>query len=134
MKVDEGVWPQLGQDGYFLCGQYRGEVYEEVVSEGVVSSPFKENNLFDMRVVKADYLDQQLVLRSVPIFLLGSAIENCNRISKMKNEEYEAVKVWTVGKDMGFTRSGQENIVISRLQSLEARENGKLRNNEGRSV
>ena len=64
-----------------------------------------------------DYLDQQRVLRLVPILSSNSGTENCNRIFKMKNEEYEAVIVWRVGKDMGYTCSGQEDIVISRLQS-----------------
>jgi len=35
----------------------------------------------------------------------------------MKNKKYEAIRVWKVGKDMGYTHSGQEDIVISRLQS-----------------
>jgi len=133
LKVDVGVRSQLGQDGSFLCEQLWGEVQEEVEGEGAVSSPFKENNLVDVRVVQVDYLDQQPVLRSVPTLLSNSATQNCNKIFKMKNKEYEAIKVWRVGKDMSYTRSGQEDIVISRLQSQEARDCGYLRN-RGRLV
>jgi len=116
LKVDEGVRPQLGQMVLFYVGNTgeRYKVHHEVVGEGVVSFPFKTNNLVVVRVVQADYLVQQPVLRSVPIFLSDSAIENCNRIFEMKNKEYEVLKVWRVGKDMGFTCFGQENIVISR--------------------
>ncbi|KAK7342122.1 hypothetical protein VNO80_25065 [Phaseolus coccineus] len=41
LKVDEGVRSQLGHDGSFLCCLHKGEVQEEVVGEGVVSSPFE---------------------------------------------------------------------------------------------
>lgn len=64
------------------------------------------------------------------MFLSGSAIENCNRIYKLKNKEYEVVRVWKSSKEMGFSRSSQEDIVISRLQSLEDRDGRNLRKNK----
>jgi len=51
MKVDEGVWSQLGHDGSYLCCQHKGEEQEEVVGVGTVSSSFEEKNLVDVRVV-----------------------------------------------------------------------------------
>ncbi|KAK7335971.1 hypothetical protein VNO80_28139 [Phaseolus coccineus] len=123
MEVEERVWSSfdcLGHEDFLICRQHKGEVQEVVGREGVAKkvrmgsversrlfsgpklafSPFEESNLVDVRVVQADYLVQQLALRSVPIFLSNGANENCNRIYRMKNEELEAVKGWKVGEEL----------------------------------
>jgi len=94
-------------------------------------SPFEDCNLVDVRVVYDDYLVSQPVLRSVPIFMSDSAIENCNRIYRLKNEVFEAARIYNLCKEMGFTCSGQEDLVIRSLHSLENRDSCKLRNERG---
>ncbi|KAK7368232.1 hypothetical protein VNO80_10256 [Phaseolus coccineus] len=54
------------------------EINEKVPD--LVLSPFNESNLVDVRAVQADLLVQKPTLRTVPIFMLDSAIDNCNRI------------------------------------------------------
>ncbi|KAK7354035.1 hypothetical protein VNO80_19491 [Phaseolus coccineus] len=68
------------------------EEINEKVSD-LALSPVNESNLVDVRVVQADLLVQKLTLRTVPIFMSNSAIENCNRIYRMTNEEFEAVSL-----------------------------------------
>ena len=86
-----------------------------------------DSNLVEIRVAQVDYLVQQSGVRPTSTLLSDSAIENCNRIYRLKDVESEAVRVWEAGKDMGYTRYAQEDTVISRIQSLEVRDNSNLR-------
>ena len=86
---------------------------------------FEESNLVEVRVVS------QLFGSAAGVEVNSYAIENCNRIYRMKKKEFEAVRVWKVSKKMGFTCSGQEDTIISRLQSLKVRDSCKLRNDRG---
>jgi len=94
---------------------------------GGVRETGPDSNLVDVRVAQADYLVQQWEVRPTSTLLSDSAIENCNRIYRLKNDESEAVRVWKAGKDMGYTRYAQEDVIISRIQSLEVRDNSNLR-------
>ena len=73
-------------------------------------------------------------MRPTLVLLSDSAMENCNRIYMMKNDESEAVRVWKAGKGMGYTHCAQEETVVSRIQSLEVRDSCEKRNVRGRAV
>jgi len=101
--------------------------------EGSVLANFQyeESNLVDVRVVQVDYLFQQSGPRAVSNFRSDSAIENCSKIYKLKNEVFEAAKIWKSGTKMSYTFSGQEDVVIRSLQSMENWDNSKWRNVKG---
>ena len=47
----------------------------------------------------------------------------------MKNDEAEAVRSWKIGKELGFSFNGEDDIVISKLICVEKRDNNKQRCN-----
>ena len=55
----------------------------------------------------------------------GSAGKNGSRFNWLKNENLEAIRVWSIGKELGFTFNGEEELVISKLKFLENRDSGK---------
>jgi len=40
----------------------------------------------------------------------------------LKNDNFEAARMWSIGKELGFSFNGDEEIVISKLKSLENRD------------
>jgi len=54
-----------------------------------------------------------------------SADKNGFRLNWLKNENLEAIRMWSIGKEFGFSFNGEEEIVISKLKSLENRDSGK---------
>jgi len=51
--------------------------------------------------------------------LSDGAVRNCNRLYWINNEHSEAVRIWTIGKELGFTFSGEEEVVVGRIQAME---------------
>lgn len=47
----------------------------------------------------------------------------------MKNDNPEAIRIWNIGKDLGFSYTSEDDILISILQSMENRDSSKLRYN-----
>ena len=47
------------------------------------------------------------------------------KLNWLKNEKFEAFRMWSIGKELGFSFNGDEEIVISKLMLLENRDAGK---------
>ena len=60
-------------------------------------------------------------------------ISNCNRLFWLRNNYDEAVRLWNIGKQIGFTCSGEDNIIIDRIIEMEEKENNnkKEKDKEG---
>jgi len=54
---------------------------------GLAEPPFAKNNLFKVRVDQAGFLGQQPITKLDVNFMSDSAIENCNKIYRLKNEK-----------------------------------------------
>lgn len=52
-------------------------------------------------------------------------IHNCNRLFWMRNNLNEASKLWSIGKDIGFTQTRNEDDIIKRIEDMEGRDNAK---------
>jgi len=107
-------------------------VFGEVGVERVFS-PLDDCNLVEVRVEQGDYMVQNTMGRSTAILKPHSAFENDEKNFRLKNDGFEAAKIWCHGKEMGYTRSDQEDVVIRNLLSLESRDGCKLRNERGKS-
>ena len=59
--------------------------------------------------------------------LSDGAVRNCNRLYWINNEHSEAVRIWTIGKELGFTFSGEEEVVVGRIQAMEIRDKAGVR-------
>jgi len=114
-------------------GLGREVVFGEVGVE-IAVPPLEDCNLVEVRVVQGDYMVQNPVVRSIPILKSDNVFENCNKIFKLKNDVFEAAKIWSHGKEMGCMRSSQEDFVIRSLLSLESQDDCKLRNERGSPV
>ena len=53
-------------------------------------------------------------------------VRNCNNRYWLENKESEAQKIWNIGKDLGFSFAGKEEVVVKNLQSLEARDRDNM--------
>jgi len=67
--------------------------------------------------------EQRLESQSLNLGLSDNEVKNCNRLFWLKDEHVEAIRIWKLGKEVGFLYTGEEEVVIGHLQSL------KLRNN-----
>jgi len=56
--------------------------------------------------------------------MFDNVVRNCNRIFWLKNEHAEAIRIWKMGKDIGFWYTREEDVVIGHLQD---RDNGANR-------
>jgi len=45
----------------------------------------------------------------------------------MNKENYEAFRVWIIGKELGFSFSGEDDVVIGRLQAMEMKDKSTVR-------
>jgi len=99
---------------------------EEVKSDVAVLQ-FDDPNLVDVRVDQTVFLVQQTNVSKDAFCTTDSAIENCNRIYWEKNDKKVASNVWSVGKEAGFSHSGQEDAVINSLHALTVRKVSKGR-------
>jgi len=99
---------------------------EEVKSD-VATLQFDDPNLVDVRVDQTVFLVQQTNVTKDALCTTDSAIENCNRIYWEKNDKKVASSVWSVGKEAGFSHSGQEDGVIDSLHALTVRKVSKGR-------
>jgi len=59
--------------------------------------------------------------------LSDGAVRNCNRLYWINNEHSEAVRIWTIRKELGFTFSGEEEMVVGRIQAMEFRDKTGVR-------
>ena len=57
------------------------------------------------------------------IFISDNAVRNGNKLVWMKNNYGEARKMWNIGKEMGFTLLGEEEVVLNKLRSLKNQDN-----------
>jgi len=48
-----------------------------------------------------------------------------SKLNWLKNKKFEAFRMWSIGKELGFSFNGDEEIVISKLMSLENRDGGE---------
>jgi len=55
-----------------------------------------------------------------------NAVRNCNNRYWLENKESKAQKIWNIGKDLGFSFVGKEEVVIKNLQALEARDRDNI--------
>ena len=55
------------------------------------------------------------------------AVRNCNRLYWINNEYSEAVRIWTIRKELGFSFSGEEEVVVGRIQAMEIRDKAGVR-------
>jgi len=53
-------------------------------------------------------------------------VRNCNSRFWLENEESEAQKLWNIGKDLGLSFDGKEEVVLKSLQALEVRDKGNM--------
>jgi len=53
-------------------------------------------------------------------------VRNCNNRYWLENKESEAQKIWNIGKDLGFSFVGKEEVVVKNLQALEARDRDNM--------
>lgn len=51
-----------------------------------------------------------------------SGIRNCNKIFWLKNDEFEAAKLWALGKKLGANFPGRDEDIVRRIQDLERRD------------
>jgi len=59
--------------------------------------------------------------------LSDGAVRNCNRLYWINNEHSEAVRIWTIGKEWGFSFSGEEVVVVGRIQAMEIQDKSGVR-------
>ncbi|KAK7368587.1 hypothetical protein VNO80_10615 [Phaseolus coccineus] len=52
----------------------------------------------------------------------ASVAKNSKRLFRKKNEHVEAIRMWNIGKEQGFSFNGEEEIVIRSLKALEKRD------------
>ncbi|KAK7377805.1 hypothetical protein VNO80_03237 [Phaseolus coccineus] len=69
----------------YLSSRKMAGIGKEV--SGLAEPPFADNNLFEVRVDQAGFLGQQPVTRIDVNVTADSAIENCNKIYRLKNEK-----------------------------------------------
>jgi len=50
-----------------------------------------------------------------------SAFHNCNRLFWLNNGKIEASKLWEIGKSIGVTFTGEKQVILDKLEELEAR-------------
>ena len=53
-------------------------------------------------------------------------VRNCNNRFWLENKESEAQKIWNMGKVLGFSFAGKEEVVVKNLQTLEARDRNNM--------
>ena len=124
----------LWQGGFLQCRHHTEVVLGEVDGRGELEMEGlggDDCNLVEVRVEQGDYMVQNTVGRSTAILKPDSAFENDEKIFRLKNDGFEAAKIWCHGKEKGYTRSDQEDVVIRNLLSLESRDRCKLRNERG---
>ena len=73
--------------------------------------------LLDVNVSRESYVP---LSRSI-----DSAVQYGSRLNQLKNDNFEAARMWSIGKELRFSFIGDEEIVISKLKSLENRDNGR---------
>jgi len=49
-------------------------------------------------------------------------INNCNRLFWIRNNSLEALRLWNIGKDLGFTYTGEDANIIKRITEMEERD------------
>jgi len=64
------------------------------------------------------FLVHQKGSSSNSLFTSDSAIENCNRIFWVNTDKNMAASVWGVGKEVGFSFSDREDVVLNGIYSL----------------
>jgi len=69
-------------------------------------------------IVDQVFLVHQTGSSSNSLLPSDSAIENCNRIFWVKIDKNVAASVWGVGKEIGFSFPGREDVVLNGLYSL----------------
>ncbi|KAK8464595.1 hypothetical protein PHAVU_010G029050 [Phaseolus vulgaris] len=67
--------------------------------------------LLDINVSRESYVP---LSRSI-----DSAVQYGSRLNRLKNDNFEAARMWSIGKELGFSFIGDEEIIISKLKPLE---------------
>jgi len=71
--------------------------------------------LIPVKISTSKLWDLRLDTQSLSSHLSDSAVRNRNKMFWMNNEHYESFRVWNIGKKLGFSFSGEEDVVIGRL-------------------
>jgi len=85
----------------------------------------------EVRYARFDELSRKTDVRldSNSKCITDNGVKNCNRLVRLNNENLEAVRVWNVGQELGFSCLGNEEEVLDSIKSLKERDN----RNEGLS-
>lgn len=70
-------------------------------------------------------------LRSSCSSLADSGFRNCNKAFWLRNEEAEARKLWSMGKELGIIAAGTEEEIISRIIEMEHRDGQMMQEQAG---
>lgn len=54
---------------------------------------------------------------------MDNTIKNCNHIFWLRNEPGQATRIWNIGKEIFFTFSWEDNIIVNRIDELENKDN-----------
>ena len=65
-------------------------------------------------------------LETVVSSISDNDVRNCNNRYWLENKESEAQKIWNMGKDLGFSFTGKEEVVVKNLQALEAQDRDNM--------
>ena len=57
----------------------------------------------------------RLESQSLNLSLSDNVVRNCNRLFWLKDEHVEAIRIWKLGKEVGFSYTGKEEVVIGHL-------------------
>jgi len=82
--------------------------------------------LIPVKISTSKPWDLRLDTQSLSNCLSDSAMRNCNMMFWMNNEHSEAFRVWYIGKELGFSFSGEKDVAIGRLQAMEMRDKSKV--------
>jgi len=83
--------------------------------------------LIPVKILTSKQWDLRLDTQNLNNRLSDNAVRNCNRLFWINNEHSEAFRVWNIGKELEFSFSREDDVVIDRLQAMKMRDKSTAR-------